>query len=285
MKSKKFNYLTGCLILFSLAAFSLVLLLIFSPNAKSLSRSLVQDFILDSTNYKVYPTSEIPSDFYGRVYAKTRLEPVKMDQASELEEASQKAGFGVLAPNRYPDAIPPFDTYILTEPVAYQVQVDFTAAQQVLQVAGISPHAIPDDLPLVQVRTELPSGVVANCEDQPRWLTLIQGHPAEVASPAGLDLPMLDELGILGMQYLGLTPLEARKFIQAMSWTWFLVLPPADMDTAELITINGQPGIALHSTQPGVTHQAVLWQTDGIMYGLYGGLSTSELITTAESFP
>jgi len=237
----------------------------------------------ESADYKAYPTSENPQDFYGRVYTKTRIEAVRQNMLTSQEEASQWAGFRVLVPTHLPDGMESITKIILEGEHAYCVEVNLEAARALLQAADLPTDAIPAGQARVQVTAAIEPRVVMNQSQGARWFTILQGHNPEVTGPEGFDLDLLRELGELGLRYLGLSAAEARQLSQRMEWASFLVLPPADMTMAEPVSINGHSGCVLRSTQPGKDHTAVLWEADGVLYGIYGGLPTDELVAIAES--
>jgi hypothetical protein len=236
----------------------------------------------ESAVYKAYPTSENPQDFYGRVYTKTRIEAIRENTLTSQEEASQFAGFRVLMPTHLPDGMEPI-TQIGVGEHAYRVEVNFEAARALLQAADLPTDAIPAGQAHVQVTAAIEPGVVMHQSQGVQWFTILQGRNPQVTVPEGFDLDLLRELGELGLRYLGLSPVEARQLNQRMEWASFLVLPPADMTMAEPASINGRIGYVLRSTEPGKDHTAVLWEADGVLYGIYGGLPKDELVAIAES--
>jgi hypothetical protein len=236
----------------------------------------------ESADYQAYPTSENPQDFYGRVYTKTRIEAIRQKTLTSQEEASQWAGFRVLVPTHLPDGMASI-TQIGIGEHAYRVKVNLKAARALLQAADLPTDALPAGQARVQVTAAIEPGVVMHQSQGARWFTILQGRNPEVTGPEGFDLGLLRELGELGLRHLGLAPAEARQLSQRMEWASFLVLPPADMTMAEPVSINGHSGCVLRSTEPGKDHTAVLWEADGVLYGIYGGLPTDELVAIAES--
>lgn len=237
----------------------------------------------ESADFKVYPTSENPTDFYGRVFGKTRTEAVNQTGVTSPEQASELAGFHVLVPTQLPDGMGPVTKIIVVGAHTYRIEVNFEAASALLQAAGLPTDAIPAGKDRMQVSAVIEPSVVINQSQGPRWFTLIQGRNSKITVPEGLDPTPLRELGELGLQFLGLAPAEAHQLSQRMNWASFLVLPPADMTLAEPVSVNGHIGYVLRSTEPGKDHTAVLWEADGVLYGIYGGLSADDLAAIAES--
>jgi hypothetical protein len=54
------------------------------------------------------------------------------------------------------------------------------------------------------------------------------------------------------------------------------------MNAAEPVSISGHSGYRLHDTG-GYGHQGVIWEAEGVLYSIYGGLSATELMAMAES--
>lgn len=264
-----------------LAACLLVILL--SLSAVSL-RTVMGD-ILERTDYKVYPTAQDPRDFYGRVYNKIRVSAYKQARPENIEEASQLAGFQVRAPSKLPGGWEPNQTTqtILTGAHSYQVEINLTEARRILGGRGRSYSSLPGDLDSVTVAVDiLPSIVIPNSRGDIGF-TIIQGRPPQAAGTPGIEPQLLDQVGELGLQYLGLSPDEAAQAIARMGWTWFLLIPPADMNAAEPVSINGQPGIFTYTTGTDIDHKALLWAHQGVLYGLYGNLTKEELVEVAAS--
>lgn len=256
--------------------------------AGSLLAALILSFVVvsqdwESADLKVYPTSENPTDFYGRVFSKTRTKAINQTEVTSPEQASELAGFHVLVPTQLPDGMEPITTISVIGAHTYRIEVNLEAASALLQAAGLPTDAIPVGKGRVQVSAVIEPSVVINQSQGQRWFTLIQGRNSKISVPEGLDPTPLRELGELGLQFLGLAPGEAQQLSQRMNWASFLVLPPADMTLAEPVSVNGHIGYLLRSTDPGKDHAALLWEADGVLYGIYGGLSADDLAAIAES--
>lgn len=237
----------------------------------------------ERVDYKVYPTAENPGDFFGRVYAKTRFEEVKGGQATTNEEASQLVGFPVRLPAYLPEDLDNITNIIISQSHAYLVDVDLKAALALLQSAGIPTAALPSDLESFQVEVAIFPSTVTSQGSNSHFITFIQTRNPSFEAPPGVDPALLEELDLLGWQYLGMPPEQAQQFTQRMNWASFVVLPPSDMDSAEGVMISGEQGAALHSSDPDNQHRAILWEQGGILYGLYSSLPPDELLKIAAS--
>lgn len=238
---------------------------------------------LERVDYKVYPTAENPTDFFGRVYAKTRTGAIKQQKATTVEAASQQVGFTVRLPAYLPENLAPVSELITTQSHPYQVEVNLNEALALLQPAGILGEGLPSDPGRLQVDATVAPGVVTSQGADDRFVTFIQTRNPAINLPPGVEPALLEELGRLGWQYLGLSREQADELGERLNWASFLALPTADMDSAESVAFNGGQGVALHSSDPSIPHRAILWEMDGILYGLYGSFPLDELRRIAGS--
>jgi hypothetical protein len=237
----------------------------------------------ERVDYKVYPTAENSSDFFGRVYAKTRIEEIKSRGAVTAKEASQLVGFRVHLPTYTPENLEIITNIITTQSHAYLVDVDLSGAIALLQSAGIPTTTLPSGIGDFQVEVDVNQSAVTSQGSDSHFVTFIQSRNPSFEAPPGVEPALLDELGLLGWQYLGMSLEQAQQLSQHMNWASFLILPPSDMDSAEGIFINGEQGVALQSKDPGNPHKAILWEDNGILYGLYSSLPFDELLEIAAS--
>ena len=273
----------GCMALAGALLAALLASLVIVAPLRMAAVQLLNNMGLEPDDYKVYPTLGNPQDLYGRVYAKTRITAVRQTGVTSLEQASQLAGFHVLVPTYVPDGMQPVSLtqVLVTSAHAYRVDVNLISARALLQSAGLPADAIPADKERAQVTAEIPPSVVINQTLGSRWFTLILARNPVVTELKELDAVQLRELDELGLRYLGLAPAEAHPLSQQMDWAAFLVVPPDGVGPAEPVTLNGHGGYRLGGTGPG--NKAVLWEAEGILYGLYGSLSATELMAMAES--
>jgi hypothetical protein len=238
---------------------------------------------LERVDYKVYPTAENPADFFGRVYAKTRTAAIKQQKAATVEEASQLVGFPVRLPTYLPDNLQAVTVLIISQAHPYQVDVNLDEALAMLQTAGIPGDNLPSTTERFLVDATVAAGVVTSQGMNGSFVTFIQTRSPTINLPPGVEPALLEQLGRLGWQYLGLTPGQASQLNQRLNWAFFLALPPADMDAAQSVTVNGEAGVALQTSDPTIPHRAILWEEDGILYGMYSSLRLEEIIRMAES--
>lgn len=237
----------------------------------------------ERVDYKAYPTAENASDFFGRVYARTRLEEIKGQEVPSAAEASQLVGFPVRLPSYVPEGLEAIDKIDTSQPHTYRVEVDLNQALALLQAAGIHSDNLPTVLDGFQVDAVIPPGTLTYQGSDERFVTFMQSTNPSYVVPPGVEPAILEELGRLGWQYLGLTSEQAHQLSQRMKWASFLTLPPADMDSAQSVMIKDVQGVVLQTSDPEILHRALLWEDDGILYGLYSNLPDEELLKIAES--
>lgn len=238
---------------------------------------------IENDSYKVYPTASAAQDFYGRVYAKIRTQPIIPQTAETPQDASALVGFQVLSPQRLPEGFEPLSRYEIYGEHAYEIAIHTDEARRILGSAGLPTAALPVEPAIDKINVDIPASVIVHQSQGERWFTMIQGAEGQVSLPEGADPAALQALNELGLRYLGLPEAAARQLSQEMGWAAFLVAPPADMFHAEQASVNGAPALVLYQSQTGSGLQAVIWKVDGVLYGIYGGLPVEELVKMAES--
>jgi hypothetical protein len=270
---------TGCLAAAILLLAALAIFLIMQPPGSTLAQWMNSHLPLERDDYKAYPTATDPADFYGRIYAKTRVEPVRVSPSTGASQASAQVGFPVRLPSYQPEGIQPASNIIITSSHAYQVEVDLAAARSLLASRGLSTDKLPPDLDRFQVHVPVPLSALTSQSADPVFITFMQSASLSYTFPPEIDPSVLDELNRLGWQYLGLTPEQASEISQRLNWAWFIALPPAGMNSASYTTVEGQPAVALQDGE----HRALLWEKDGVLYGIYSNLPAAELGKIAAS--
>jgi hypothetical protein len=270
---------SGCLAAALLLLAALAFFLLLQPPGSSLAQWMSAYLPLERDDYKPYPTSTDPADFYGRVYAKTRVEPVRSKPAADASQASAQVGFPVRLPSYPLEGARSAPAIITVSSPAYQVYVNLDAARSLLASRGIPVDALPAEPQSFRVQVDLPPSAVTSQGADPTFITFIQSASPAYTPPSDIDPALLDELNRLGWQYLGLTPEQAAGISARLNWAWFVTLPPADTTSASYTSVQGQPAVALQ----GGNHQALLWEKDGVLYGIYSNLPAAELSKIAAS--
>jgi hypothetical protein len=110
---------------------------------------------------------------------------------------------------------------------------------------------------------------------------LREGPDTIVDVPPGLDLGNLAEIGL---ETGGMTPSQARDFLQTVDWRATLTMSvPRLLRSYQQVQVNGTPGTLLSMAGrrgPGYT---LVWAKDGIAYNLTGFGDSSQAVALADS--
>lgn len=223
------------------------------------------------------PTGVMPNDFYGRVYLRSRLDAAAPQAAPDVETASQIAGFNLLIPKYMPPGFEAADRIGFNTPHGYRLMVDFEAARLLLENRNISPDQLPRGSVSADTLVTVQPVAGFHTSSGNLWFSLLQGRPPLASLPPPRDLSEMDKLGGYGLQYLGVPANEADELISRLGWTWFLAFPPGDLDRAEVVQVRGTKGIVLFQQANPAAETALLWEDTGVIYALYGNISSEEL--------
>ena len=246
----------------------------------SLRSAIAQDIGFERDDYKVYPTTTAPQDFYGRVYTRTRISPVKMQSAASTDEASSLVGFPILAPEA--PGMGALDQYILSGAHGLQVYADLDEARRILADSSLGTSELPSGLDDFQVNVDLPASVVIHQSQGERWYTLIQSSPVAIQDMGETGSVKLASLLMLNLRSLGLSQQDAQRFAGEFGWADFFAVPPTELAHAELVSVGGSPALLLSQHTVDAALHAIIWQADEMQYGLYGNLPPDELLQVAE---
>lgn len=206
--------------------------------------------------------------------------------------AARESGLTVLAPARLPSGVSAASVRYGVMP---KTTATFTFSAQKTQESAARQRRTPPPMPanidgsklfisggpaVVQVyvdgtRTPAPSG---DPFAQLPQLVIAEGRPPIVRSD-GVTVEQLQ-------QYLlaqpGITPQLAAEIRAIKDPTSTLPIPiPIDMATSKNVTVQGVQGVFVgDSTGLG---SAVIWQKDGVVYGVAGTLSEAEVMAVADS--
>lgn len=109
-----------------------------------------------------------------------------------------------------------------------------------------------------------------------RFLALAQARSPHLEVPSGVDLQKLREQGLKS----GLLPPEISAQIAAIQ-DWQNTLPvPVLKGTSKDVTVDGVHGVLVSGKHGEVW---LIWQRDGIVYGLFGTVSEGDLLAAANS--
>jgi hypothetical protein len=217
-------------------------------------------------------------------------------EAASAEQASQMAGFNV----RVPADKTPSQIYV-TDSAAFHLEVDRTKAQALLNEAGRSDLVLPESVDGADISVKIPSSVsvaygtcpkpgsseVVSEESKiasryPDCVILAEIPSPTVNAPASLDI---NELARIGLEFTGMTPEQADKFVSTVNWTSTLVVPiPNNAVTNEQVSVDGVTGTLIQRSADDMPKFALLWVKDGIIYAISGrGADSAQAIEMANS--
>jgi len=210
-------------------------------------------------------------------------EPGPSQTVGSVEEASALAGFQVRAPSYLPSDVSSQARITVEGRGAARMTMDVAQIRALLDALDISNVTLPDELDEVTVEVEIPPAVVMEY-GYGRSLSLIQVESPTVHLPPGLDLA---QMGEAMLQVLGLTPAEARQFSETIDWANTLVIPiPRDVYSVQEVSVDGGTGLLFRSRGNGGRYPSepmLLWEKDGIVHGLNGRVSSTDILSTANS--
>lgn len=198
-------------------------------------------------------------------------EPDEPQEAATLSEAASLAGFQPLTLRGQEDLM----AIYVTDSASGYLVVDLEGARALVSATGADPALLPDSLDGAHIDVNVFEGVEQIWMDGTR---LIQTPSPYIAYPDELDETVLGEAVL---QVLGTDPETAHRIAQSIDWTTTLLMPvPADLMSYEEVTVNGVPGVLLRPLDgtPGAT---VLWQDNGMVYGLSADYDADRLLSLA----
>lgn len=203
------------------------------------------------------------------------------------EAAGAAAGFHV----RLPGALPPglaLTKIELQGERAARITGNTAKLRQILEALDIRDVRVPEELngQVATVRVRPIVHVIYQYADQE--VDFLQGRSPIVTLPAGLDLPVLGEIGL---RLLGLDNGEAHRLAQAIDWHSTLLVPvPANATSFRQVDIRGNRGLLIETAAPPAQGKdrprrlnSVMWAEGGQVYAMKGRLGTNTLLEMAHS--
>lgn len=218
--------------------------------------------------------------------------------ASSAAQASALAGFSLRYAPNWGSAAPSFRVQGGKD---FHLVLDRDRAQSILTNAGISDVELAPSLDGATVSVHLPRAVAVMYGDCAAWASATAGgHPLPnaptganctvlgegpspvVALPPGLDM---QQVAVVGLQLLGMSPQEAQQYTQTIDWTSTLVVPfPRGQADSRQVSVDGVEGILLtRSRGADGLHYVLLWSRQGMLYSVAGaGDGTQGLALASE---
>jgi hypothetical protein len=184
---------------------------------------------------------------------------------------------------RLPTVLPPGLVLVRTEVKgerAARVTADVRKLQAVLDALAIGDLEPPNGVDGQTATIRVPPIIRAVYANGITEVSFFQARRPEVTLPAGIDLPVLAEIGL---RVAGLGSAEAHTLAHAIDWRTTMVVPiPTNAATFRQVDIAGSRGLLVESTT-GRQLKAVLWSNGASMYAITGGMMAQTLMRMAES--
>jgi hypothetical protein len=216
---------------------------------------------------------------------------------ADVSSASAAAGFQVRLLSGRKDT----PRLTVTGKHAFQITVDGSRLQSILNEAGRPELKLPASVDGSQLSVEVPRTVRAQygtCPGPPSatsdvatpapptplytdCVALTEGLAPIVDIPPGMDIEPLAEIGL---EVAGMSPSQARQFLQTVSWKSTLRLSiPRFMRSYEPVDVDGVQGTLLNTAGRRGPTYVLIWTKDGVIYSLTGFGSSGEAMTLADN--
>ncbi len=209
-------------------------------------------------------------------------EPGPATPVASPEDASAALGFAVRLPSALPQGYPAQPSMSIQGEFGFRARVNMDYVLAVREALGKTDVPIPPGLDGAVLDVTVPKILAANYASERGWLTVVQAMSPEVQLPPNLDL---QQIGEFGLRLAGIPTAQARAMAAAIDWTNTLIIPvPLGYASYQEVTVAGAHGVFLaDSATEGAQHGLLVFQKDGIVYGLEGPMSAQELVGIAES--
>ena len=184
---------------------------------------------------------------------------------------------------------------------AFDLTVDRSRLQAILKEAGRPDLALPETIDGATVAVKIPRTLRARYGDCPgrpsatanvatptpnstqysNCVELSEGPSPEVDVPPGLDLKNLTQIGL---ELVGMSPEQAQKFLQTVTWNSMLGVPiPRFMRSYQAVKVNGVEGTLLNMAGRRGPTYTLIWAKDGMVYSLTGFGDSGSAVALADS--
>ncbi len=207
----------------------------------------------------------------------------KSQAAASAQQAAQLAGFGLRYAPHWGGNTPAFQVRGAKD---FSLTIDRTRAQDILNEAGVVGVNLPPSLDGATLSVQIPRAAAVLYGDCVQWqaqhrrnlagppwepgCTVLGESPSPVVElPPGLNM---QQIAVVGLQFLGMSPGEAEQYTQTIDWTSTLVVPfPRGKATSQPVTVDGVQGLLLRPVLPnGVQRYMLLWSRQGMLYSIAG---------------
>lgn len=223
---------------------------------------------------------QIAAGLKGMDNFSTTLNADSVRPAGSIDEARAHLGGTMLVPSELPQAFAGSQPQIYIGDAGHaEYTLDVATAQQILNTISLKPGGLPDpaQTPEVTISLELSPSAVLAYEANGQHLIVGQTASPVLNIPSSVDVEALRE-AVLSIP--GLPPELVAQIRAVQDWQHTLIIPvPAGAKTSQE-KVDGAPALLIEAEEGA----AVLWQKDGILYGVAGeGLSGSDVMRVAGS--
>jgi hypothetical protein len=199
------------------------------------------------------------------------------------DEAATLAGYAVHVPADVKGL--PVSGIMVVPKRGFRVIASADRLQEVMDVMGIADLAAPRAMNGATIGIHIAPVVAMKYEGDGVEMEFVQTPTPRLDVPNTVDVRALGEIGL---RLVGLNPLEARRFADAIDWSSTLVVPvPPMVDQFERITLNGHDGLWMRTAAPGADEKhtgIVLWSARGRVYGVKAtGFARGQIMEMAGS--
>ncbi len=198
-----------------------------------------------------------------------------------IAAAEERAGFAVRQPAHLPSELAA-DPQIRTTPASTaSFTVDRDKALDYLAEQGHSDVNVPEALDGSMIHLTVSAAVVLIYGDDAGQVSLVVGQSPSptVTVSGGVTLEQFRSF-LLSVPGLPADTVDQLRAID--DWTQTLPIPvPQDASVSRHVTVAGAPGVSVQDAQ--TRHGVVVWQRDGMVYGVGGSYGEQELLAVAVS--
>lgn len=204
-------------------------------------------------------------------------EPESIEVAT-VTEASAQVGFSVRVPQHLPQDLADSRKIGVVKETTFSYTLDLSEVQALLGNLGAQGIELPAALDGATLNADIPAFATIAYGSQDDPLILAQGKSPILKVPDNLDIGSLrDQL----LTYYALyAPQTAVSFVPSRIGRipWLFPSPGA---THRSVTVDGAEGLLVEGIAEQIT--GLIWQKEGVIYGLAGKLPAAEIIAVGNS--
>lgn len=209
-------------------------------------------------------------------------EPGPPIAVASADEAEKVMGFPVRLPVTLPEGYSAQPRLTIQDGFAFRARVDMDYVRAIREALGKTDVPIPSGLDGAVLEVTVPKVLVADYASEQGMLGVVQAVSPEIQLPPNLDL---QQIGEFGLRLAGIPAAQARAMAAAIDWANTLIIPvPLGYASHEEVSVAGTRGVLIGESAPdGAGHRLLVFEKDGIVYGLEGSMPAQELLAVAES--